>query len=70
MHGTGTMVGTRQQVLFQWPAVTLSERAPTTNLFLTNSKNNPTIDTGNEHDRNTVDARTFPWVSAATPRAV
>ena len=39
----------------QWPAVTFSVRAPTTNPFLT------MIDACNEHDRNTVDARTFPW---------
>ena len=50
---------------FQLPAVTLSARAPTPNPFLTKSKN-PTIDTCNEHDTNTVDTSTFPWVSAAT----
>ena len=39
MRDTGTMVRSRQQqVSFQWPAVTLSERAPTTNPFLTKSK--------------------------------
>ena len=27
-------------------------------------------DTCNEYDRNTVEARTFPWVSAATPTVV
>ena len=56
-------------MLFQWPAVTLSERGLTTNPFLTTIKKNPTIDTCNEHDRNTIDASSFPWVSAATQRA-
>ena len=48
-------------MLLQWPAFTSSERAPTTNSFLTNSKKSE-IDTCTEHDINTVDARTFPTV--------
>ena len=39
MRGTETMVfSCQQQVWFHWRAVTFSERAPTTNPFLTNSK--------------------------------
>ena len=54
----------QKKLSFQWPAVTFSERAPTANPFLTTSKK------ADDRLRNTtVYARTFPWVSAATPRA-
>ena len=55
-------------MLIQWPAVSFSVRAPTTNPFLTNIKKSET-DTCTENDINTVDARTFPTVQAVTPRA-
>ncbi len=39
MRGTDTMVYSEQQpALFKWRAVTFSERTPTTNPFLANSK--------------------------------
>ena len=71
MRGTQTMVRihSSRRRLFQWPAVTFSVRAPTTNPFLMNSQQSE-IDTCTEHDTNTVDARTFPTVHAATPRAM
>ena len=65
-----TVLGCSRQkkVSFQWPAVTFSERAPTTNPFWMKSKKIRRT-TRATNDTNTVDARTFPWVSAATPRA-
>ena len=50
-------------------ALISSANAPPPRIRFWRILKNPTIDTCNEYDRNTVDARTVPWVSAATPRA-
>ena len=58
----------RGRAISRWIAVTLATH-PTTNPFLTNSKKSDDRNVLQTHI-NTVQARTFPTVHAATPRAM